>query len=192
MYKSGLVLALLGAASMSTMAADQGHGKVNFVGEIVSAPCSISPESVDQTVDLGQISNVELANSGSSPVKNFTIELQDCDFSTKENETSTWPHQAISITFSGAQAGTSELLGLTGFSGPDADKANNVGIQINDPSNTPVKMGTQLEDVVAKLQDGNNTLLFSSFVKTIKANAEVGDIPLGQFKAVTNFTIAYN
>lgn len=39
-------------------AADQGHGTVTFTGSIIDAPCSIAPESIDQTVNLGQISNV--------------------------------------------------------------------------------------------------------------------------------------
>ena len=186
MYKSGLLLAVLGAVSMSTMAADNGHGKVNFIGEIVDAPCSISPESIDQTVDLGQISNTTLAGGGSSPVQNFTIELQNCDFS------GDWENKnKINLTFSGAEsaAGTG-LLGVTGFSGADTAKAGNVGIQINDPANKQVIMGQQLP-VISTLQGGSNTLLFSSFLKGADGKAAT-DIPLGQFTAVTNFTITYN
>lgn len=45
---AGLVL---GFASMAN-AADQGHGTVTFTGSIIDAPCSIAPESIDQTVNL--------------------------------------------------------------------------------------------------------------------------------------------
>lgn len=184
MYKSGLLLAVLGTLSMSTMAADNGHGKVNFIGEIVDSPCSISPETVDQTVDLGQISNTVLKQGGSSPVKNFTIELQNCEF------TGAWDNKnKVSITFSGGES-FDGLLGVTGFTGADTEKAKNVGIQINDPSNEQIQFGTPLE-LVTSLQGGSNTLLFSSFLKG-SSTAAVGDIPLGQFSAVTNFTIAYN
>lgn len=184
MYKSGLLLAVLGAFSMSAIAADNGHGKVNFIGEIVDSPCSISPETVDQTVDLGQISNTTLKQGGSSPVKNFTIELQNCEFSDD------WlGKNKISITFSGGES-FDGLLGVTGFTGADTAKAGNVGIQINDPSNTQIEFGTPLE-INTTLQDGSNTLLFSSFLKG-STTAQVTDIPLGQFSAVTNFTIAYN
>lgn len=53
--------------------ADQGHGKVKFTGSIIDAPCSINPESVDQTVDLGQISNVALQNGGKSTPRPFSL-----------------------------------------------------------------------------------------------------------------------
>ncbi len=49
-------LLVLGGASAAN-AADQGHGKVTFKGAIIEAPCSIAPESIDQTIELGQISN---------------------------------------------------------------------------------------------------------------------------------------
>ncbi|MED9274676.1 F7-2 fimbrial protein, partial [Escherichia coli] len=39
--------------SFSVNAADQGHGKVNFKGTIINAPCGIAPESADQSIDFG-------------------------------------------------------------------------------------------------------------------------------------------
>ena len=30
-------------------AQDQGHGKITFTGSVIDAPCSIDPNSVDQT-----------------------------------------------------------------------------------------------------------------------------------------------
>ncbi len=36
---------------------NQGSGTVTFSGEIIDAPCSITPDSVDQTVPMGQISS---------------------------------------------------------------------------------------------------------------------------------------
>ncbi|MGP2706387.1 fimbrial protein, partial [Serratia marcescens] len=63
-------------------AADQGHGKVTFTGSIIDAPCSISPETVDQTVDMGQVSNVALKNGGKSAPRQFDIKLEQCDNST--------------------------------------------------------------------------------------------------------------
>ena len=55
--KLALVLGLgLTVAAGSAFAADQGHGTVKFVGSIIDAPCSIHPDSENQTVPLGQIS----------------------------------------------------------------------------------------------------------------------------------------
>lgn len=39
---------------------NHGNGKVTFTGSIITAPCSIDPSSVDQTVDLGQVGDVVL------------------------------------------------------------------------------------------------------------------------------------
>ncbi|MBU5899673.1 fimbrial protein, partial [Vibrio cholerae O1] len=78
-------------------AADQGHGKVNFIGSIIDAPCSIAPESIDQTVDLGQVSNVALKNGGSSNPRSFDIKLEQCDTTTLKS---------VSTTFTGSASPT--------------------------------------------------------------------------------------
>ncbi|MDW7590685.1 fimbrial protein [Providencia sp. 2023EL-00965] len=82
MKKIILATLISGAMSVSAFAVEsnQGHGKVTFKGEIIDAPCSISSDSIDQTVDLGQIANSVLANGGASSPKQFTIELEDCVF----------------------------------------------------------------------------------------------------------------
>jgi type 1 fimbria pilin len=184
--KSVLALAILGGVSVSAIAADQGHGQVNFIGEIINAPCSISPESIDQTVDLGQISNTALKAGGTSPAKNFTIQLEDCDFTGGVNAPL---GNGIALTFTGSSAAFGDLLGVTGFGNSPEANRNNVGIQINDAKNQQVKLGEQL-DVSNTLQNGNNTLLFSSYLKG-SPTSTVDTIPLGNFWGVTNFTIEY-
>ena len=183
--KSVLALALLSGVSISAIAADQGHGQVNFIGEIVNAPCSINPESVDQTVDLGQISNTALKAGGTSPNKTFTIQLEDCDFTGADGTGSTIGN-GIELTFTGS-TNAEKLLGVTGF-GSDVN-GQNVGIQINDAKNKQVMFGEAI-DLTNTLQNGNNTLLFNSFLKG-KAGTTVEQIPLGNFWGVTNFTIEY-
>lgn len=50
---TGLGLAMsVGTAN----AADAGHGKITFTGSVIEAPCSINPDSLDQTKPLGAIS----------------------------------------------------------------------------------------------------------------------------------------
>ena len=76
-----IMLAAVMAFGVSTVAnaavKDQGHGKVTFSGSIIDAPCSIAPESLDQTVELGAISNVALKSGGKSTPRNFQIKLED-------------------------------------------------------------------------------------------------------------------
>jgi len=184
--KKVILAALVSGVVMSTSAfADQGHGKVTFKGEIIDAPCSISSDSIDQTVELGQIANSILAAGGSSTPKQFTIQLDDCVFAT-DPTTSAPLLDKVAITFSGASAGFNpELLGVTGLSG-DVD---NVGIQITDTKGTPINMGISTTQE-HQLQEGSNTLQYSAYLTG--ANVGVENIPLGKFEGVTNFTLAYN
>ena len=189
MYKniiSSSLAAVVGLSlSMTANAVEQGHGTVTFIGEIVDAPCSISPESVDQTVPLGQISNSALATQGESSPKPFTIELEDCDFDSSPYGNS------VSITFSGSTVvldPVNTALGVTGFGGDPL--ASNVGIIISAAKdNEAVKFGVPhlVNDI---LQPGSNTLNFSAYLKT-KPSLAVNAIPLGEFQGITNFTLAY-
>ena len=108
--KKILLLALVSSA-MSTfvLAADMGHGKVNFKGSIIDAPCSISPNSIDQTVELGQISNMALVNGGKSTPRTFDIALENCDVTDVK--------KGVQLTFSGAAASfdkSNKTLGIVG------------------------------------------------------------------------------
>ncbi|WP_434172129.1 Fimbria A protein [Providencia manganoxydans] len=182
-----IILATLISSAMSVSAfaveSNQGHGKVTFKGEIIDAPCSISSDSIDQTVDLGQIANSVLANGGASSPKQFTIELEDCVFPAGGG------NDKVQITFSGASAGfNSKLLGVTGLN-PDEGLVGNVGIQITDTQGAPIDMGISTTQS-HQLQAGSNTLQYSAFVRG--ADVAVDAIPLGKFEGVTNFTLAYN
>ena len=181
--KSVLAMAILGGVSISAIAADQGHGQVNFIGEVINAPCSISPESIDQTVDLGQISNTALKAGGTSPAQTFTIQLEDCEFVDSSIG------NGIQLTFTGSNATFGDLLGVTGFGNSPEANRQNVGIQINDAKNAQIKLGTPL-NLSNTLQNGDNTLLFSSFLKG-NPTSTIDTIPLGNFWGVTNFTIEY-
>ena len=164
----GLILAS-GAAS----AKDQGHGKVTFTGSIIDAPCSISPDSDDQTVDLGQVSNAALeANSGSgtSVPRNFEIKLENCTLGTMKS---------VATTFTGAAGVVADSLGITGT-------AKGASIILTDGSSKQIKLGEATAPQA--LQDGDNTLLFSAYLQGNGASATV--VP-GDFSAVADFTLAY-
>ncbi|MEX3099202.1 fimbrial protein, partial [Serratia ureilytica] len=107
-----VLLAAVMAFGVSSLAhaADQGHGTVTFSGSIIAAPCSIAPESLDQTVELRAISNVALKNGGKSTPRNFQTKLENCEPTTKNpGKNNTAP-----LTFSGsASEADSKLLGIT-------------------------------------------------------------------------------
>lgn len=183
-----IILATIISAAMSVSAfADQGHGKVTFKGEIISAPCSISPESIDQTVPLGQISNSLLVDGGTSSPKTFTIDLEDCVLDAAGS--------TVAVSFTGASSAFNNgtLLSVTGLSDEDGTKKpENIAIQINDSNGTAIAIN---DDAVGSglttLQPGTNSLLFSAFVRS-SPDSTIENIPLGQFEGVTNFTLTYN
>ncbi len=168
-----IMLATVLAFGVSSLAnaADQGHGKVTFTGSIIDAPCSIAPESADQTVEMGQISNVALKNGGKSAPRQFDIKLEQCDTSTLKT---------VTTTFDGkASAANLDLLGIIGT-------ASGASIAITDMASNPIKLGTATAPQT--LNDGNNTLRFAAYLQGDGASATV--VP-GDFTAVADFKLAY-
>lgn len=162
----------LGVSSLAH-AADQGHGKVTFSGSIIEAPCSIAPDSLDQTVELGAISSVALKSGGKSTPRNFQIKLENCELSANKNN--------VALTFSGATSEANDkLLGITG-------SAKGAGIAITDGAGTNIELGTASKP--QKLQNGSNTLAFSAYLQGASASTAV--ITPGEFQSVADFTLAY-
>lgn len=171
MTKTLLAAVIALGVTSAANAADQGHGKVTFTGSIIDAPCSIVPESLDQTVELGAISNVALKDSGKSTPRNFEIKLENCEFGSPAEK------NKVSVTFTGAaSSNNADLLGITGT-------AQGAGVAITHGSSV-VKLGQATD--VQTLQNGNNTLPFSAYVQGDSATITEGD-----FQAVADFTLAY-
>lgn len=171
-------------ASGTVFAADQGHGVVNFKGEIIEAPCSISADSVEQTVDLGQVTSSTLKGGKSSSPVAFSIKLQDCDVSSLAKKT-------VTATFTGKAASfdsTSSLLALSGT-------ASGAGIAITDDGKKPIKLGmasTPFTFNNASTSDTlqSATLQYAAYLQGAADNTQ-NPIIAGQFTSVANFTLAY-
>ncbi|CAI1890502.1 MULTISPECIES: fimbrial protein [Serratia] len=165
-----------GAVSMVNAAGNQGGGSVTFTGSIIDAPCSIQPGDTNQTVNLGQVSNTQLANGGSSTPENFEIKLQGCTITTAKT---------VTTTFTGME-GANGLLGMTGT-------AKGASIAITDGTGGVVKLNQASKP--QGLQNDNNTISFSAYLVGDGKEAGEGgkDIPIvpGDFKSVANFTLAY-
>lgn len=170
--KIALAIAVLSGIAMgSANATDQGHGTVTFTGSIIDAPCSITPDSVDQTVKLGEVSNVALKDGGTSSPQPFNIKLEQCDISTLKT---------VQATFTGAAStGNPDLLGITGT-------AKGASIAITNGSGEVITLGTA--SPAQKLQNGNNTLAFSAYLQGDGASATITP---GSFQSVADFTLSY-
>ncbi|HEI8504842.1 TPA: type 1 fimbrial protein [Serratia marcescens] len=171
-----------GASSMMAQAANQGSGTVTFTGEIIDAPCSIAPGNIDQTVELGQISNLSLKDGRESEVKEpFTINLEDCTNATAKTVKTTFTGEA------GGSAGTDKKMIALG-SGSTAKGASIVITDTLD-SNAVVELGTATAGQKIDIGETGAELAFKAF---LKGNGGTLDtiIP-GAFTSVVNFALSY-
>ena len=79
-----MVTAISAGGMMTSAFADTATvsgGTVNFVGQVVNAACSVSADSVDQTVTLSQVRASKLTAAGmvANQKEDFSIKLEDCD-----------------------------------------------------------------------------------------------------------------
>lgn len=176
----GMILAAGSVFAADSVAAKgQGHGTVNFKGEIIKAPCSITADTAEQTVDLGQVSSSALKAGGKSTPKNFSIKLEDCDVTGLKNKT-------VTATFTGKNASfdaTSTLLALSGT-------ASGAGIAITDNNNSAVKLGSPSTAYTFTDASTEGELLFSAYLQGAADNS-TNPIVAGEFTSVANFTLAY-
>ena len=172
MKKIILTALVCSAMSASVFAADMGHGKVTFKGSIITAPCSISPASIDQTIELGQVADSTLAGGGKSTPRTFDVSLENCKAATLT--------KGVQLTFSGSAAAfdtTNKTLGIVGT-------ASGAGVQITNGSGEVIILGKASPFQV--IQDGNNTLRFGAYL--------IGDgdkATVGEFNSVADFTLTY-
>ncbi|HBA7870665.1 fimbrial protein [Escherichia coli] len=163
-----------GAAGAAQLSKNQGQGVVNFKGTVIDTPCGISPDSVDQSIDFGQISKSHLSNGGTSVQKNLDIKLVNCDISTAS------AMKSVSVTFSGANVGTQKNeLGTSGGTG--------TAIVVSGADGKLVSFDGTSTNAKTQLKAGDNILHYSTWVK----QATGGTISEGDFSAVANFNLTY-
>lgn len=149
-------------------------GTVNFVGQVVDAACSVSADSVDQTVTLGQVRATRLTAAGmtANQKEDFTIKLEDCDTSTTQN---------AAVIFNGQedplQAGALENTAGAG-------SATNVALQLYGPDGQVLNIGDTSSTVT--LIQGENTIPLSvDYIATGAATA-------GNVAATATFDMVYS
>lgn len=175
MLKSTLGIAIAFSLCAVAHAANQGQGVVNFKGTVIDAPCGIAPESADQTIDFGQISKSHLKNDGISVKKDLDIKLVNCDFTDPSAK------KTVSVTFSGTPVnGHTDELGTAGDTG--------TAVVVSASNGSMVKFDGTTSSNATQLQDGDNTLKYTTWVKKSSA---AGTVKEGDFTAVANFNLSY-
>lgn len=168
-----LGMAALISSGVANAATDVGHGAVNFSGSIIDAPCSITADTVNQDVPLGEVAAHALADGGTSTPADFKLKLTQCDTSTITN--------GMSITFTGT-ADTTNADELAFGAGSSASGAS---IAITGPDGAVIPLGTASNPI--NLYDGDNTLNFQAYLHGAGAT-----VTPGTFTSVANFTLAYD
>ncbi|EOG1984599.1 fimbrial protein [Proteus mirabilis] len=164
----GLGLSIIAGAAL---AADQGHGTVEFYGSIIDAPCSIDPDSGAQRIPLGQVSSSALKDGGRSASKMFKIKLLQC---------STETYKTVKTTFTGAEA-PDVLEGALGIEGI----AKNAAVVITNAGGEQIKLGQA--SAAQTLNDGNNDLNFAAYLQGSSSKAAIP----GDFTAIATFALSY-
>ncbi|AYV13681.1 fimbrial protein [Shewanella algae] len=184
MYFKKHILAIAASVSMMSVGgvamADNGletkpdMGQVEFVGTIIDSPCSITPDTADQTVDMGMVSSAVLLEDGTQVVP-FNIELLGC---TAEAATS------VSVKFTGTSAeGDDKSLAIQGA-------ASGAAIELTDTA-TGDAIVLGIDTAASTLYAGDNTLQFGAqLIKTSAVN-DADDIVPGEFTATANFELSY-
>lgn len=182
MHKS-LLNTLMGAALLSTsfvsLAAVVNGGTVHFRGELVNAACSVSADTADQIVNLGQYRTALFTGVGTYSGKvPFNIKLEDCD---------TTVSKTAAIAFTGiADANDNTVLAISNIGSGSAGAASGVGIEISDRTGAILSPNGTTYSVPQTLIDGSNTLAFSARYKATLAAATPGAAD-----ADATFTIDY-
>ena len=171
------ILALVVAAGFMSnafaVATEAGKGQIKFTGSIIEAPCSITPGTSNQNIELGQVSATALKDGGKSTPVTFQIDLEKCDTATLKN--------GVTATFTGPESSTSvDLLGITG-------SAKGASIVLTDGAGTPIKFGTATSPQL--IMDGSNTLVFSAYLQGDATEGAV--ITPGEFTSIANYALAY-
>ncbi|MGL4859604.1 MAG: fimbrial protein [Enterobacteriaceae bacterium] len=78
MKKSALIVLLFALFSIKSLIAGTESGTIKFIGNIINAPCSVAPETVEQTVRMALRANAVSDGRKKSPRQAVNIRLEGC------------------------------------------------------------------------------------------------------------------
>ncbi|HBV3482675.1 fimbria A protein [Klebsiella pneumoniae] len=160
-------LAFIMTASSAAFAdVNGGSGTIHFTGTVIDAPCSIAPESIEQTVELGSValSSLKTAGSHSRPATG-EIKLVDCTLTSVEGDETT-TYSKVGVTFSGIPDATVAALLANDSS------AQGVGVRLLDQDGKAIELGSETEYPL-----GNGaTIIYQAYVEANGNTVTAGDI----------------
>lgn len=147
-------------------------GTVSFHGGLLSSPCSLTPDSRDQAVDLGDVSARDFRNAGdrSAPVR-FRLSFRNCLLGARalaDNPAGPRNGDASRLYLQGEQAATLVFLGESDVDNPSLLKLNGgvqgIGLRLQDQQGRALELNQRSRPYI--LQPGSNTLWFSASVES--------------------------
>ncbi|HEH9441053.1 TPA: type 1 fimbrial protein [Aeromonas sobria] len=150
--------------------------KVQMHGRIIDQPCVVSPESADQSVDMGVVDVRELYTTGASVQVPFIIRLTNCKPGI---------FRMAKVTFTGAA--DQQISGGLAFS---AGSAKGAGIRLYDVSQAPLDLGVPSRGYILGGSTENELQFFARVEGHPDAIAEKNIKP-GDYTAVANFIVSY-
>lgn len=161
---SGVMTALsLGATAGSRNYVNIHGGDVHFYGQVVNAACSVTADTANQVVQMGQVRSSDFKNLGSwvDPVP-FQIKLEDCNTNISKT---------VGVFFNGQSDSKDPQVFQTG-SGASASKG--VGLGIFDANGNLLVPGTA-PPWFSALQEGNTTLSYMAKYRSTDRMVKAGD-----------------
>lgn len=146
------VLSLGSLAANAATVSVQG-GDVHFRGSVVNAACAVSADTINQTVQMGQVRAADLSAKGDvSDAKDFQIKLLDCDTSVAST---------AAFAFSGVAIDSANPTVLA-LQGSAAGAAKNVGVQILDYRKQALNLDGATFSSASTLINGTNVIPFQA------------------------------
>lgn len=140
-----ITTALMSGSAFNAFADDsQGSGKITFTGKVISAPCSIAPDDVDQTIELGDVADSVLNSGKNSLPVDVNIHLQDCILTTTSGQTTTTVDK-VKVTFTSSATDTTDTSLMKNTLDGNIGGATGVGVRLLDSGSNKVTLGTPIE-----------------------------------------------
>lgn len=188
-----LLLGSCGARAVSMLEAIEGtSGTVSFYGGLLTSPCSLTPDSQDQAISLGEVSAAAFQNAGdqSVPVR-FRLSFRHCLLGARavvDSPTGQRDAEATRLYLQGEQAATLIFLGDSDVHNPDLLKLSGgvqgIGLRLKDGQGRALSINQQSRPYI--LQPGNNTLWFSAQLESTQRYTQAN-----RFGGVVHVQIVY-
>ena len=112
---------------------DKSRAEIEFTGTVTNSMCQVDDNSLDQKINLGDVSVAQLMNNINAAKKNFNVKLVNCD--NKVNEIT------YTLLDNNGNGESNYLIN----SAPGGNAATNVGVFVMTPDNTPVDLNAPQE-----------------------------------------------